>query len=303
MENRSYAAIAAAFLIIFTVGAAYLFYWLQGSSPGALPYRLVTDKGVEGLQVQADVTYKGLVVGRVTDITLDPADNERVLVDIRVQPKVVVVRSMHGELQSRGVTGITTVRLVKPAGSSSEQRLETTAQKPAVLPLQPGGLQSLMDSAQGIAKQVKTLSQQLTALTSEGNRQQIMGAVTAIRDAAGRVQDIEQGLEPTLAKLPAIADQAATALDRSETLLRKAGDAAGSVKDAGQAGSQLAQSARLDLIPEMNATLERLQQTSRRIEQLAERLQREPQSLLLGPRPPEPGPGEPGFEPPTKDTQ
>ncbi len=298
MENRAYAAVAAAFLIIFTAGSAYLFYWLQSGEPGALPFRLVSTHEVNGLQAEADVTYMGLIVGHVSRVRLDPDNPDRVLVDIRVRRGVPVVRSMHAELETRGVTGVAHVKLVKPAGRGPGSPLETSARSPAVLRLEPGGLATLMSDAGSIADRLKRLSQQLTALTSEDNRRTLMDTVAAIQNAATRVQHLEARLEPTLETLPAVAEDARAALQQSQALLARADDAAGAVDQAGQAGARLAQSARRDTLPQINSTLDRLQATARQLQQLAERLERQPQSVLLGSQPSPPGPGEPGFEPP-----
>lgn len=301
MENRAYAAFAAAFLIVCAAGSAYLFYWLQSGEPDARPYRIVSRIAVDGLEPRADVTYMGLPVGHVDDVRLNPDDPRQVLIDIRVRRDVPMVRSMHAELSNQGLTGVAHVRLVEDGqdGQDGDQRpLASTPGAPATLTLEPGRMRSLLKDAEDIAGRLRQLGGQLTELASPDNRRTLESMLSAIGDAADGFERIERRLGPTLDELPAIADQARETLEQSAALLDQARAAASSVDSAGEAGARLAESTRRDLVPEMDATLRRLQTTARRLDALAERLQRQPQSVLLGPRPAPPGPGEPGFEPP-----
>ena len=56
-------------------------------------------------------------------------------------------------------------------------------------------------------------------------------------------------------------------------------------------------------LPRINALLETADRSVRTFERVAERLGDEPTSVLFGPQPGRPGPGEPGFVPPSGITR
>ena len=80
MDNRiSYTAVG---LFVIGLGAALVlaFVWLatHGEDKTYLRYQVLTTESVSGLNRNASVTYRGVVVGRVASIGIDRDDPERV---------------------------------------------------------------------------------------------------------------------------------------------------------------------------------------------------------------------------------
>jgi phospholipid/cholesterol/gamma-HCH transport system substrate-binding protein len=68
------------------------------------PYFVVFDESVSGLFPGSDVRYRGVPVGRVTDIKVMP--NNRIQVQVAVRPSIIRVRQgMTAKLGTTGVTG------------------------------------------------------------------------------------------------------------------------------------------------------------------------------------------------------
>jgi phospholipid/cholesterol/gamma-HCH transport system substrate-binding protein len=90
MENKSYAFAAGLFALLLGVGKlCWRMYWLGGSKRcETYDYVVVTKQNIGGLNPQAQVRYRGIRVGKVSDIRLDPEDYSNILVTISVNQDV-----------------------------------------------------------------------------------------------------------------------------------------------------------------------------------------------------------------------
>ena len=88
MENKLYAFAAGLFALLLGLAAIFALYWLGGSHDEAHDYIVVTQQNIGGLNPQAQVRYRGIRVGKVSDIRLDPDDYSNILVTISVSDNV-----------------------------------------------------------------------------------------------------------------------------------------------------------------------------------------------------------------------
>src|SRR5699024_10111507 len=133
------------FLIVFSVGAVLIFYWLSSGPGEPRLYRIVTHQSVAGLSPQSSVRFKGLLVGHVDSIRFDPRDRSRVIVDFRVQRDTYITESTYAVLAMKGLMGGKVLKL--KLGDGSSQPLHTSAAQPTHIPLREGTIAQLKDSA------------------------------------------------------------------------------------------------------------------------------------------------------------
>ncbi|MES2404157.1 MAG: MCE family protein, partial [Pseudomonadota bacterium] len=60
MENRAHAVAAVVFLLVFSLGAVVVYYWLANRQNEPLAYEIVTSESVGGLSEQSTVQFKGI---------------------------------------------------------------------------------------------------------------------------------------------------------------------------------------------------------------------------------------------------
>ena len=70
MENKSHALAAGIFTILLGIAAAIGIWWLGQSDESTTNYVLETRRNVTGLNVQAQVRYRGIRVGKVEALSL-----------------------------------------------------------------------------------------------------------------------------------------------------------------------------------------------------------------------------------------
>lgn len=128
MENKLHAFIAGLFTVCL-VAAALLIVWFRiwiGLS-GAL--HDATNQSIPSLNPQATVRFRGLDVGRVTNIGFNPKEPGEILIHFEVKEDTPMTKSTFATLTYQGVTGIASVELSDDG--SDREKLVTSPENPA----------------------------------------------------------------------------------------------------------------------------------------------------------------------------
>ena len=129
MENRSHALIAGLFMLFFGISAVVALKWFGGEQEASNEYLVLTTKNVTGLNVQAKVRYRGVNVGKVEAIELDPNDVRNTLIRIRIKKTIPVTMGTTAKLGYQGVTGLAHV-LLEDTGKDASPCLLYTSPSP-----------------------------------------------------------------------------------------------------------------------------------------------------------------------------
>jgi phospholipid/cholesterol/gamma-HCH transport system substrate-binding protein len=113
MNNRvNYSLIG--FLVLFAISAMMVFgYWLLKPSKEIemKVYAIYFDESVSGLNLDAPVKYKGINVGKVTALNINPKNSEQVEILITVLKSTPIKSSTVAQLTSQGITGLSYINL------------------------------------------------------------------------------------------------------------------------------------------------------------------------------------------------
>ena len=87
METRANYLLVGSFVLALTVGLIGFVIWLAKVQFDTQfsRYDIFFESSVTGLQVGGQVKYRGITVGEVTSISIDPTDVTRVLVTIEIE--------------------------------------------------------------------------------------------------------------------------------------------------------------------------------------------------------------------------
>lgn len=324
MENRAHALAAGLFVLIFGAAVIAAGMWFGKDEVRQDYYVITTKQSVSGLKVEAPVRYRGVEVGRVESIHIEPGVSGRIRIRIGVEGSTPITKGTYAQLGYQGVTGLAFVSL-NDNGSSTQllQRARGSNEEPQI-PLQASLLDSgevLLSSVGEIADRLKELlgaDNQKTVrrtlaglenLFSDDNQKLVRRALAGMDEVTRRTAALASNLEPGVRDMPAlVADARATAqkadqllanlntlslkleqrLDVADRVIERV---AGSVDAVGGT----ARSVNEETLPRLNALVDELSRETRALDRLINTLGDHPQSVVFGAPRGQPGPGEPGF--------
>ena len=308
MENRSHALAAGLFTLFLGIAVALSIWWFGGKHEATTEYTVVTRHNVTGLNLQGQVRYRGIRVGKVQAIALDPQDAHNILIRISVDSNVPVTRATTAKLGYQGVTGIAHILLedsgndpTRLTGGDDSRRIE----------MRSSLIEELSDTGAATLGQAREFLANANLVLDLENRQHLartLANLEATTDNANEAaRQLRQLLAPenlrllnaTLVRAEQAAAEAAPLLVESRRLvvrLQPLGDKLDRLVGEPSSGGIAA------LVSRLNEVGSDLSANSRQLNRVLQMLEESPQSLVFGPPASAPGPGEPGFVvPPSRE--
>src|SRR5467141_1481174 len=184
MENRAYALAAGAFTLLLAAALMVAGLWFRRDDIRFAEYTVTTTSSVSGLKSEAAVRYRGVDVGRVESIKIEPGSSGRIHIRIGVQEDTPITRSTYAQLGYQGVTGLAFVSL-NDDGTSSEP-LNAGGREPPRIDLRP----SVFDSSLDLVAAVNELSGRMNDLLNEENRRLVTRVLGGIERASLRTAEL-----------------------------------------------------------------------------------------------------------------
>ena len=294
MENRAHAIAAVVFLLVFSIGAVVVYYWLANRQDEPLAYEIVTSESVGGLSAQSEVQFKGIVVGHIASIGFDPHDRARVVLRLQLQPRTYVTHATYAVVAMQGLTGGSVLELKLGEGSAAP--LTTSDAHPARIPMHAGMLESLMTEAPKVMQDLQDVLGNANKLLDTGNREHVAASLAQIDTVTRQLTAIETKLPPLLADVQRSVADADRLVRTAQTPVRNATQLEASIDALARSSRQLSERLNHQTAPDFDSLSQSLQRTSGQLDALLRELKAKPQSLIFGPPTQRPGPGEPGFD-------
>ena len=175
METDKHYFFEGLFIIGFSIAAAIFAVWLGSTGHhDDVIYRIHFPDSVSGLTAGDPVKYRGIDVGTVKSMIIDPDNPRLVQVDVRLRKETPVKTDTRASLELKGITGVIFIELnggdpaaklllaVTPPGKMPEIPSEKTGLK-AMLDELP----KLVDKFSAIGDQAKEVMTNVGALTNK----------------------------------------------------------------------------------------------------------------------------------------
>jgi len=307
MEKKINHAMVGVFVI--ALGATWLAIslWLAlgDFSTPYITYRVNMDESVSGLYLEAPVKYRGVEIGKVASIELNPEVPSQVQLLLDIELDVPIKEDTIAVLAVQGITGIAFVDLM--GGSLSSPPLEAKEHEfYPVIKTGPSFFARLDMSGTQLIANLNLIAHALAeVLNTDGTRKlgEILDTINSVTSAVARRQDeLEQGivnaskmlengalvsgqLSPVLSQLDATAksfeDMAVTLAKTSENINRYVASSASGIEQFSQ-----------QTLPELGALISELRRLADTLQSIGQNLEDDPRVLLYGPDLTVPGPGE-----------
>jgi phospholipid/cholesterol/gamma-HCH transport system substrate-binding protein len=314
MENKAHALAAGIFVALLTALVLGLAAWLTRDTGVRDVYEISTRESVTGLQEQAPVRFRGVDVGKVSQIGFDPKALGSVLVKLEVDRDTPLTRDTFATLSYQGVTGLAFIQLADDG--KSNVRLVPNDEVPPRIPLRPGLLARLEEKGEVIIDRVQEVTERVNRLLSDDNQRRMATAMENIGKAADSTNLLARRIDATVTKQldPALAQATVTLRSAQRTVEQVSVTAAqfgrtaerlnapgGPIDAIGEGSAAFAQAAEVlsnGTLPRVNRAVDETQRTMRTLSRAVNELTENPQALIFGEGKPQPGPGEPGFKVP-----
>jgi phospholipid/cholesterol/gamma-HCH transport system substrate-binding protein len=320
MDPKVNYVLVGSFVVLLGGALLGVILWL-----GKTDYRGVYDRyeaymreSVAGLSVNSTVKYRGVDVGRVKEIVLNPDNPEEVRLTLDIARGTPVKVDTIAVLETQGLTGLATINLT--GGSRDSPPLQALeGQKYPVIKTGPSLFFRLDEaisrllSERGLSKLLQDLDQVAlgaTEVLDEENRAALKRTVQDLAEVAHTVaahrEKLDRGLNgavqsaDNLAKLTASLNEQVPVLlariDKSAAALRAATE---QLAKTGQSVEAVVEETRPELerfsrqtLPETGALVAELRQLAATLTRVAREIEREPNALVFGRTAPSHGPGE-----------
>lgn len=173
MENRSNQILVGSVVLLLLAALILFTVWLARIGDGsAKSYDIYFSQSVDGLASGSSVTYSGVPVGQIEEISLVPDNPEFVRVRIRISDDVPVLEGTSATIEGVGFTGVSQISL--NGGIQGADPIDELGPGGVpVIPTRPGAFGELLNSAPRLLERLTTLTERLTELLGDRNQNSI----------------------------------------------------------------------------------------------------------------------------------
>jgi phospholipid/cholesterol/gamma-HCH transport system substrate-binding protein len=219
METRAHHLLIGLFTI-FALGAALAFALWMGDtgneSQGA--YDVVFDEAVSGLSKGSAVEFKGIRIGTVVDLRLDPLDPNRVRARIHVDSNVPIYPDTRARLNTAGITGLSTIRLTTGSGTP----LRPKEGDIPVIKTEPSSFSKLLDGGEDVIVSTNAVLARIQDLLSERNLDNLGRSLENIEHTTAALSAEREDVRQTLSQLARASAQTNALLAETTQLIQTA---------------------------------------------------------------------------------
>src|SRR5215211_7817346 len=201
METRSNYVMVGAVTLAMLAGLLLFTVWIAGlSNKQTKCFDIYFAQGVSGLNKGSNVSFSGVPVGQIKEISLLPERPEFVWVRIEIDEQTPVLQGTTAQIKGVGFTGVSEIQL-DGAVRGARPLTQIGPQGCPVIPASQGGLGALLNSAPELIDRIQRLTERLTELLSDKNQ-------NAISDI---LENVDQTTKVLAERAPDLADAIADA--------------------------------------------------------------------------------------------
>lgn len=199
METRASYLLVGAFALIVMAGFVISVVWMAGANlrEDVAYYDIHFDGSVTGLKPGNTVRYRGIPVGAVTEIAINPENVQQVRVMIEVPADTPIKKDTIAALEYQGLTGVAFVQLT--GGTNEAPMLEVGKdQERPVIRSRPSQLEELVQGAPELMARITALVNKGNVLFGEKNLENFGATLENVRTITGALSGESADLVATL---------------------------------------------------------------------------------------------------------
>jgi phospholipid/cholesterol/gamma-HCH transport system substrate-binding protein len=199
VEIRASYVIVGAVVLALLAGLAAFSLWLvdAGVDRDVARFEVAFAGSVSGLQEGGQVLYRGIPVGRVGDIRIDPDNVETVLVTVEVERATPIKADTVATLEFQGLTGIAYVQL--RGGTQASARLDPNARTPPRIASRRSALERVFESTPELLARTVAVVDRLSLLLTDENMASLAGILRNVETVTATLAERSAEVDAVLA--------------------------------------------------------------------------------------------------------
>lgn len=162
-------------LIIFAISLMLGFtYWLMkpAAASEVKKYTIYFDESVLGLNIDAPVKYRGINVGKVEALEINPKNSEQVKVTVSILKSTPIKVNTVAKLTSQGITGLTYINLSMGGHLAKDLEAKEGEEYPVIKTI-PSFFENFEKSLGNVSSQLSLTFGQIEKLVGADNQEQM----------------------------------------------------------------------------------------------------------------------------------
>ena len=314
MENRAYAIAVGVFTLVLGIGLAFAYWWINGSQQARIEYTISSQLPVTGLSAEGTVKFRGVDIGKVTEISLDPSSQTTVLIKIAVAKNIKLSAEAYAELRRQGITGLAYIDL------NDESKNAPALPAGSIIPLRPTLVDNLLSKGPELLAQLEVLLKNSSQFTASANRVLTNVDVQKLNNTIANFEKASEKALPAInsatimfnnankmvsgknqAQLAQTLESAQQTFDATRPLINELSLTTKKIYNTADqieiSANQLTNTLENETFPQLHTLTQNMNHDVLNFNQLVDLLKDNPQSLIFGAPEAMPGPGEAGFKP------
>ena len=295
MESKINYTLVGLFVVLLSAGLITFVYWLgkHGGKQEYDQYLVYMSESVAGLSTDSSVKYRGVDVGTVDHMGINPQNPEEVELLLRIKRGTPIKVDTRAKLKSFGITGLAFIELT--GGSKDAPLLKKTGDAIPVIPAIPSTFALLDESLKKLAQQSFLALEKFAQLLSSENLENIAEILSETKMLAKDIRGQLQGFHKFVDNGVVMEQQVSEAFAQVESAsvsVKKMADSLG--KNYADVGQNMGRDVRRSLAS-LNQLLFDLDILATDMQDTLQAIKASPGDLLFKHSLPKPGPGEEGY--------
>ena len=188
METKAHHALVGFFVVFLVVAGSLFTVWLATLQfdQEFEEYDVVFEGPVRGLRESSEVRFNGIQVGEVTDIGLNPDNQNEVIARVQVDSTTPVKVDSFAQLEPQGLTGLSYIQIT--GGSPGAEELESrSGDGPARIFARQAQIEGLVEGGETVIENAEITLARLNRLLSDENLESVTNTLNNIETISARL--------------------------------------------------------------------------------------------------------------------
>ena len=169
MYSKVNYTIVGIFVLMFGAGLIWFAFWLAkyGIHREYDTYKLYMSESVAGLSKDSVVKLRGVDIGRVSEIRIDPKNIEHVEVFLKIKRGIPIKIDMTAHTNMLGITGLLSIEI--DGGNNASENLKPTDEYIPIIHTSPSWFNKTKDGLGGLTEDLIAISAKMRKLLTDKN--------------------------------------------------------------------------------------------------------------------------------------